>query len=160
MRTLRSIEFDEADLLADIAFQMAKSDEGDPVSIVVCDVFGELLVAFRMPGAESRTAHFAAAKARQAALTGIDTVNEAHEWYPADAQWKEKSASGHRRDDNMRVADPAYTSFAGGFTITVLEGDTIGGIGISGRPQLLDHALAAQAVGEWDRKRRLWPEED
>lgn len=150
MRTLKSIQLAEARDVLEVAMRFAidrsTSKDFSPVSIAIVDVFGDLLAFERQTGASGRTATFALLKARQSALTSKPTVEEAHIQLP-DGNWVPGTAANHRFDDNFRLADVNYTSFAGGYPLVVIPGAyTVGGIGVSGRKQLADHALAERTV--------------
>jgi glc operon protein GlcG len=139
MRTLKSITTLEARQIADSIAAAISGDGGKPITICVVDVFGDPILIERMDGASGRTVTFSTSKARQAAITGRPTAEEQHDRL-ADGAWEKKSADP-RRDANLRTQNPGYVSFGGGAPV-IFEGQCAGGVGVSGRRQLEDHALA------------------
>jgi glc operon protein GlcG len=147
VRDLKSLTYADARSIVDAILRSAGSDGGKAVTVCVSDVFGEPLIVERTDGASGRTVTFAMAKARQAAITGQATANEAHELSPS-GDWVAKAKDTHRKDGNLRTNNPGYVSLAGGFPV-VTDGLVVGGVGVSGRAQLEDHSIAEVAVLHW-----------
>ena len=147
MRDLKSLTHADARQIVDLVLASTAGDGGKALTVCVSDVFGEPLILERHDGASGRTVKLAMAKSRQAAVTGQATAHVAYDELPS-GEWQLKAVNAHRKDDNLRTENPSYLSLAGGCPVTV-DGLTVGGVGVSGRAQLDDHAIGTAAATAW-----------
>ncbi|MEE9299603.1 MAG: heme-binding protein [Alphaproteobacteria bacterium] len=106
---------------------------GIPMAIAVCDENGLLKTFIRMDGAPYMSNEVAINKAKTAASFGMPT----HEWYDAI-----------KSDPGLTLGAPHITdfvTFGGGFPI-VVDGQTAGGIGVSGGSVAEDMRCAEAAI--------------
>jgi len=104
-------------------------ERGWKINVAVVDRGGSLMAFLRMPGAYLHSIDIAIDKAYTAASFGFPT----RQWMPA---------VGH--DEGMKLgfaARPRLVVFGGGLPITV-DGDWIGGIGVSGASESEDEECA------------------
>jgi uncharacterized protein GlcG (DUF336 family) len=127
-----SVSAELAELL--IKNTAAKATElGKPMAISVCDQAGELKAFLRTDGAAFIAVNIAQNKAWTAASFGIST----DEWYE------------FVKDDGPLalsiVHTPRLTTFGGGFPI-IVDGQVVGGIGVSGGHYSEDMECARSAL--------------
>ncbi|WP_305093521.1 heme-binding protein [Prescottella sp. R16] len=123
-----------ARLAADAAVEAARRD-GNRVSVAVVDVRGHDLLVVRDDGAAWFTAGVARAKAATAALMGIPTTaySGLADGYPALADLIDAQTA------------PSLTTLPGGLPV-VVDGEVVGGIGVSGAQPEQDVEYAKAAV--------------
>lgn len=122
-----------ASALVRCARELAQIDGGGPVAAGVVDASGELLAFLRNDGAPARAINLAIMKARTSARFGMTTLSV------QDAL--QRSGRGL-----VEYGDPTLTALAGGVPLTV-DGQTVGGLGVSGRQPADDHHLALAVLG-------------
>src|SRR5437868_1539042 len=132
MKDLQSITQTDADHLLDRILTAASEDHKKPVSVAVVDVHGHPLQALRMDGASVDSFWIALAKAETAVRGGKDTVEIAHKRSGSGQHWVRTDANQHRADDNRRVVNPRFVSWAGG-CVVMKDGQVVGGVAVSGR---------------------------
>lgn len=112
---------------------LALADDGlPPFCVAVCDATGDLVAFLKMENAPRRVADIAKAKARTAAMMETTT------------------RSLHERlvRENLTLADfcaSGFTSIAGGFPLK-MDGQTLGGVGVSGRTPEQDEEMAQKLL--------------
>lgn len=127
MKTITALKLSQEGAMTILTAALQKG--GDlrlPVSVAVVDDGGHLIAFARRDGAELYTVSISIAKARSAAFTRFATGK--------------KSPSGNERDDHHALAitlaagPGSFVSIPGGLPISV-EGQCVGGIGVSGGAQ-------------------------
>jgi uncharacterized protein GlcG (DUF336 family) len=150
MKTLLSIDINDARRLVDTVIQIATDDGGKPVSVAVVDACGDPLLGHRMDGASADSYLIAHAKAETAMRGRKDTVEIGHINGDEPDDWVPGPPTGLRDDLNRRAAaNPRFVSWAGGVCIWSRQGDDVAALAVSGRDQLEDHALAKGAIARW-----------
>ena len=107
-----------------------------PVSVIVADTHGEVVVALRMDGAALDTELNARRKAYTAARSDATST-------------RELAGKAAASPTEMASFDPFFSFFLGGLALFA-AGERVGAIGVSGLPGEVDEALAraaAAAVG-------------
>lgn len=155
MKSFTSIDGIDATELSTSIVLTAKEDGLKPISVAVVDAHGHPLEAYRMEGASADSFFIAIAKAETAVRGGRDTVEITYKVENDD--WKPMPAHEHRADDNRRVVNPGFISWAGGCVIRV-DGAVAGAVAVSGRDELDDHELASVARKNWRVARRDDPD--
>lgn len=128
MRTVPTIDLQEARRIVDQGLELAAADGGQPVVIAVTDHGGELVAFARMDGAPLRSVRLAINKAYTAART-LTTTHELA---------RRLSDAGR---DVLVYGDLAFTLFPGGAPVRS-QGAVTGAVGISGRSADEDQILA------------------
>ena len=107
---------------------------GFTVSVCITDPGGGVIAVGRMDGAHAGTAEYARRKAHFSGRTGLHTEDYVHGRLVNDEiLWRALSS------------DPAIFMTPGGAPITI-DGETVGGVGVSGAPYEKDAALARAAI--------------
>jgi len=128
IRTISTIDLNEARHIVDEGIRIASTDGGKPVVVAVSDHNGDLVAFSRMDGAPVRSVTIATNKAYTAARTASSTTTLA----------KRLKDEGR---DVLVYGDPRFSLFPGG--TPVRHGETvIGAVGISGRSAEEDQQLA------------------
>jgi uncharacterized protein GlcG (DUF336 family) len=120
------------------AAAVAKAREaGIAISVVIVDGGGHLLVLERMDGGRFHTVHSATTKAVCAASNRRPTSPQGAQGQPLDV--------AHALGLALAAGTERWTAMEGGYPIMV-EGECIGGIGVSGGNWETDEAIAKQAI--------------
>ena len=107
---------------------------GLSVSVCITDPAGGVIAVGRMDGAHAGTAEYAQRKAHFSGRTGLATEDYVHGRLVNDEiLWRALSP------------DPGIFLTPGGAPITI-DGETVGGVGVSGAPYKTDAALARAAI--------------
>lgn len=111
------------------AILAAVNKTDNPIALAIADEHGQPILLLRQDGAPARMLGRARAKAYTAAMLGLDTV-----------EFRDQHVKARQRtlDD---WGDPMITTLQGGLTIKV-NGQTVGGIAMSGNTTMRDEALA------------------
>lgn len=128
MRSIGSIDLNEARRIVDEGVRIAGTDGGKPVVVAVCDHNGDLVAFARMDGAPVRSVTIATNKAYTAARAMSTTA----------ALAKRLNDEGR---DVLVYGDPRFSLFPGGTPVRHQE-TVIGAVGISGRTAEEDQQLA------------------
>jgi len=115
--------------LMDTGIEKAAKDFGRPISVSVCDHYGELVAFFRMDGAPLRTISIAQRKAYSAARMGSTT----------------EAFLARLRNENVDISyfcDPLLTALPGAAPVKDKDGRLIGAVGVSGLLPSEDQGLA------------------
>lgn len=110
------------------------ASRGKPMGIVVVDSSARLVLAARMDGAQVPAVELAQDKAYTAAAFGRPTEAWAESTVPGGEDWGLSTVLGGR-----------FVPFAGGLPI-VVDGEVVGGIGVSGAAADVDRACAAAGL--------------
>ncbi len=113
-------------------FDVAMKDGKAPIAVAIVDRHGDLIHFARMDGAPVRTSLLAPNKAYTAARMERDTADLL-------------KTIQDRRIDVAFFGDPRYCGLPGGLVVKV-GGQTVGGIGVSGRSSEEDHELGLIAL--------------
>lgn len=127
------ISIDEARMLMDTALDLARRDGGAPVAAAVVDPSGELVAFARLDGTPGIAIEIAINKAYTAARTKRPT----------------RALAEQMRNEQKQLeifGDARLTYFHGGVPVIAASGDVAGGLGVSGRAEEDDDALAAAAL--------------
>lgn len=124
---------------------MATNDHGAPIGVSVVDACADELYTVRMDGAKAPSVPTARAKAITAVKFQRDTAAFRHEedgdmWKPTDSRW------GLHDFVMASKINVVFCSYAGGVRLMDNEGNIIGAVGVSGRAELDDDALAYQGI--------------
>ncbi len=121
-----------------LAAAVAKADEfGIAATVAIVDAGGHLLVLERMDGGRFHTIHSATTKAVCAASNKRPTTVRGAQGQSLDTL--------HALGLSLAAGAERWTALEGGFPI-VVEGDCIGGIGVSGGDWEQDEKIATAAV--------------
>lgn len=137
VRSLRHVTYDAAAEIVRAGIKVAR-EQGKAVTVCVTDRSGGIVASGRMDGAHHRTVGFAAGKATYSAASGKTTA-----WFvenrlePNEVLWKALSQ------------DPATFLVPGGLPL-LYEGESIGGVGVSGAAYHDDTAIAESCAAHWD----------
>lgn len=131
MYAMTLVGLDDARLLIDAVLAAADEDPGSPVSVAVVDTEGELVAFVRQDGASHIARSMARRKAYTAARLGGDTLTLG----------KVLAESGVV----LGTLDPEFSGFAGGLCIR-RDGKVVGALGVSGRSEDDDEALAKRGM--------------
>lgn len=132
-----TLSFDLCRQMAEAALE-AQEELGVPVSMAVADRQGNLMFFFRFCGAILPSVEISQNKAYTAAVLGKSTRE-----FGAIAQ-PGGEAFG------INVTHPKLVIFGGGFPLR-MNGETVGGLGISGGSVEEDEAVAARALAVFHR---------
>ena len=135
MRSIETMDSDEAARLVDIVVELARSDGGNPVVVSVYGAHG-LQIAYRcMDGALPSSTDVAPAKANTVYRDAAPTSGYPAGWQP-----------GNWAVSNM-------TAFGGGIPVPHPQtGAQVGSLGVSGRSEVDDEVLALRAIKAlWDQ---------
>ncbi|OGB92464.1 MAG: hypothetical protein A2Z31_07970 [candidate division NC10 bacterium RBG_16_65_8] len=113
-------------------FDVAGKDGKPPIALAVVDRHGDLICFARMDGAPVRTSLLAPNKAYTAARMERDTADTL-------------KMIQDRRIDIAFFGDARYCGLPGGLVVKA-GGQTVGGIGVSGRSSEEDHELGQIAL--------------
>ena len=122
--------------MADTAIAKAR-DAGIAISVAIADAGGHLLVLERMDGGRFHTLHSSTTKAVCAASNKRPTA-------PRGAAGQELDVA-HAIGLALAAGAERWTAMEGGFPI-VVDGECIGGIGVSGGDWTTDERIAQAAV--------------
>jgi len=122
--------------MADTAISQAR-DAGIAISVAIADAGGHLLVLERMDGGRFHTLHSSTTKAVCAASNKRPTQ-------PRGAAGQELDVA-HAIGLALAAGPERWTAMEGGFPI-VVDGECIGGIGVSGGDWATDERIAQAAV--------------
>src|SRR5712675_1232235 len=101
-----------------------------PVAVCVIDIHGNVVLTHRMTGAPAFSLEIAERKAYTSALIGIRTADLVPLVQPGAELYPLLALSGGR-----------YSAMGGGVPLTNDEGETIGGVGVSGGTTQQDIAI-------------------
>lgn len=111
--------------------------EGIPISVAVTDAGGHLLAFERMDGGRFHTVHSSTTKAVTAASNKRPTTAKGAQGQPLD--------STHAIGLALAAGPERWTAMEGGYPI-IVEGECIGGIGVSGGTWEFDDRVAREAL--------------
>ncbi|MBI4610880.1 MAG: heme-binding protein [Candidatus Rokubacteria bacterium] len=121
-----------------MAAAIAKAGElGIAITVAIVDAGGHLLVLERMDGGRFHTVHSSTAKAVCAASNKRPTSSRGAQAQPLDTL--------HALGLALAAGPERWTAMEGGFPI-IVEGECVGGIGVSGGNWEQDEAIARVAV--------------
>lgn len=121
-----------------MAAAIAKAEElGIAVTVAIVDAGGHLLVLERMDGGRFHTVHSSTTKAVCAASNKRPTTSLGAQAQPLDTL--------HALGLALAAGPERWTAMEGGFPI-IVEGECLGGIGVSGGDWEQDEAIAQVAV--------------
>ena len=121
-----------------MATAIAKAhDAGIAISCAIADAGGHLIVLERMDGGRFHTLHSATTKAVCAASNKRPTSAQGAQAQPLDV--------AHALGLALAAGAERWTAMEGGFPI-IVDGDCIGGIGVSGGDWATDERIAQAAV--------------
>lgn len=121
-----------------MAAAIAKAEElGIAVTVAIVDAGGHLLVLERMDGGRFHTVHSSTTKAVCAASNKRPTTTRGAQAQPLDTL--------HALGLALAAGPERWTAMEGGFPI-IVEGECLGGIGVSGGDWEQDEAIAGVAV--------------
>jgi glc operon protein GlcG len=121
-----------------MACAMAAADKaGIPISVAIVDAGGHLVLFERMDGGRFHTVHSSTTKAVCAASNRRPTSARGAQAQPLDTL--------HAIGLALAAGPERWTAMEGGYPI-VLEGECIGGIGVSGGTWEFDDAVARLAL--------------
>lgn len=115
--------------LMNAGIEKAAKDFGRPISISICDDYGELVAFFKMDGAPLRTISIAQQKAYSAARMGSTT----------------EAFLARLRNENVDISyfcDPLLTALPGAAPVKDKDGRLVGAVGVSGLLPNEDQSLA------------------
>jgi uncharacterized protein GlcG (DUF336 family) len=113
------------------------SAAGIAVSVVIADAGGHVLVIERMDGGRFHTVHSATTKAVCAASNRRATSSQGAQAQPLDI--------AHALGLALAAGPQRWTAMEGGYPV-IVDGECIGGIGVSGGTWEDDQAIARTAV--------------
>ncbi len=121
-----------------LAAAIAKAEEiGIAVTVAIVDAGGHMLVLERMDGGRFHTVHSSTTKAVTAASNKRPTTTKGAQAQDLDTL--------HAIGLSLAAGPQRWTAMEGGFPILV-EGECLGGIGVSGGDWQQDQDIAAAAV--------------
>ena len=123
-------------LRADTAIAKAR-DAGIAISVAIADAGGHLLVLERMDGGRFHTVHSSTTKAACAASNRRPTSPRGAQDQALDVE--------HALGLALAAGPERWTAMEGGFPI-IIDGECIGGIGVSGGDWTTDERIAQTAV--------------
>ena len=122
------------------------SAAGIAVSVVIADAGGHVLVIERMDGGRFHTVHSATTKAVCAASNRRATSSQGAQAQPLDV--------AHALGLALAAGPQRWTAMEGGYPV-IVDGECVGGIGVSGGTWEDDQAIAQTAVeaigAKWSR---------
>ena len=113
------------------------SAAGIAVSVVIADAGGHVLVIERMDGGRFHTVHSATTKAVCAASNRRATSSQGAQAQPLDV--------AHALGLALAAGPQRWTAMEGGYPV-IVDGECVGGIGVSGGTWEDDQAIARTAV--------------
>ncbi len=117
---------------------VAKADElGIAATVAIVDAGGHMLVLERMDGGRFHTVHSSTVKAVTAASNKRPTTTQGAQGQDLDTL--------HAIGLSLAAGPARWTALEGGFPI-IVEGECVGGIGVSGGDWEQDQAIAKAAV--------------
>ena len=117
---------------------VAKADElGIAATVAIVDAGGHMLVLERMDGGRFHTVHSSTVKAVTAASNKRPTTTEGAQGQHLDTL--------HAIGLSLAAGPARWTAMEGGFPI-IVEGECVGGIGVSGGDWEQDQAIAKAAM--------------
>jgi glc operon protein GlcG len=122
--------------MAALAVERART-AGIAIAVAVTDAGGHLLVLERMDGGRFHTVHSATTKAVCAASNKRPTSARGAQAQPLD--------TGHAIGLALAAGPERWTAMEGGFPV-IVEGECIGGVGVSGGDWETDVRIAREAV--------------
>lgn len=121
-----------------LAAAIAKAEDfGVPVTVAIVDAGGHLLVLERMDGGRFHTIHSSTAKAVCAASNKRPTTTQGAQAQSLDTL--------HALGLALAAGPERWTAMEGGFPV-IVEGECLGGIGVSGGDWTQDEEIARAAV--------------
>lgn len=125
-----------------LAAAVAKADEfGIAASVAIVDAGGHLIVLERMDGGRFHTVHSSTTKAVTAASNKRPTTSRGAQGQDLDTV--------HAIGLSLAAGPDRWTAMEGGFPILV-DGECVGGIGVSGGDWQQDEAIAEAAIAAID----------
>lgn len=125
-----------ARMMVDTALRVAE-DAGIPVTVAIADAGGHLLVLERMDGGRFHTVHSSTTKAVCAASNKRPTAAKGAQAQALDPV--------HAIGLALAAGAERWTPLEGGFPV-IVDGECIGGIGVSGGDWAFDEKVARAAV--------------
>lgn len=133
----RHVTYEAAQALVDKGISIARAD-GVSITVVVVDTSGGIVAAGRLDGAHARTIEFARGKAVYSAASGKTTAQFVEKRLePNEVLWKALS------EDQQTFLVP------GGFPL-LMNGESVGGFGVSGAAYHVDVEIAERTAAYWD----------
>ncbi len=121
-----------------LAAAIAKAEQmGIPVTVAIVDSGGHMLVLERMDGGRFHTVHSSTTKAVTAASNKRPTTTKGAQAQDLDTL--------HAIGLSLAAGPERWTAMEGGFPI-IVEGECLGGIGVSGGDWQQDQDIATAAV--------------
>lgn len=121
-----------------LAAAIAKSEEiGIPVTVAIVDAGGHMIVLERMDGGRFHTVHSSTTKAVTAASNKRPTTTRGAQGQDLDTL--------HAIGLSLAAGPARWTAMEGGFPI-IVDGECLGGIGVSGGDWQQDQDIAKAAV--------------
>jgi glc operon protein GlcG len=112
--------------------------EGIPISVAIADAGGHLVLFERMDGGRFHTIHSSTTKAVCAASNKRPTSPKGAQGQPLD--------TSHAIGLALAAGVERWTAMEGGYPV-IVEGECIGGIGVSGGTWEFDDRVAREALG-------------
>lgn len=122
--------------MMEAAITIAERD-GIPVSVAIADAGGHLIVFERMDGGRFHTVHSSTTKAVCAASNKRPTTAKGAQGQPLD--------TSHAIGLALAAGADRWTAMEGGYPI-IVDGECIGGIGVSGGTWEFDDRVAREAI--------------
>ena len=119
----------------------AAREAGIAVSVAITDAGGHLILLERMDGGRFHTVHSATTKAVCAASNKRPTTAQGAQGQPLDV--------AHAIGLALAAGPERWTAMEGGFPV-IVEGECIGGIGVSGGDWETDARIAREAISSID----------
>ena len=125
-----------------LAAAVAKAEEfGIAATVTIVDAGGHLIVLERMDGGRFHTVHSSTTKAATAASNKRPTTSKGAQGQDLDTV--------HAIGLSLAAGPDRWTAMEGGFPILV-DGECVGGIGVSGGDWQQDEAIAEAAIAAID----------
>jgi glc operon protein GlcG len=122
--------------MMEAAITIAERD-GIPISVAIADAGGHLIVFERMDGGRFHTVHSSTTKAVCAASNKRPTTAKGAQGQPLD--------TSHAIGLALAAGADRWTAMEGGYPI-IVDGECIGGIGVSGGTWEFDDRVAREAI--------------
>jgi glc operon protein GlcG len=122
--------------MMEAAIAIAERD-GIPISVAIADAGGHLIVFERMDGGRFHTVHSSTTKAVCAASNKRPTTAKGAQGQPLD--------TSHAIGLALAAGADRWTAMEGGYPI-IVDGECIGGIGVSGGTWEFDDRVAREAI--------------
>ncbi|HSQ05896.1 MAG TPA: heme-binding protein [Burkholderiales bacterium] len=121
-----------------MAIAIAKAEEaGIPISVAIADAGGHLMMLERMDGGRFHTVHSSTTKAACAASNKRPTTSKGAQAQPLD--------TSHAIGLALAAGPERWTAMEGGYPV-IVDGECVGGIGVSGGNWEFDDAVARAAI--------------